>query len=731
MAYPSFGSVGTALAAGSAANAVVAVPAGTAAGHIVLVHIYKESTATVTAPSGFAEITPSPSTTGNVHKHHIFWKRLTGADSGTYTFTWTGAVWRAGYATRWTDCATTGTPYEGVSTNSRSAVGATSPTVAVTTTGPERLIVWSVMNFDGGTWSGQNAGWTERVDTANESGAMFTNTVATASTTASLSATCTATGYKTSFAFALLPAGITSTKTGGAFTRASGSGPDTVVRIVTKTGGGATRGAGSAPKVTEIQDRTRAIATIGAMQSATVTVKNVALAVTTTMGAEPMVLVAKRANARVLTRLESVSSTATVKHARVAASTEMTIISDTYLQIFGRDEPPPYLEVITAPYIAPQRRGLRVIAQRIITGQFLDWNVPLKNPEITYTLSGPTMIRGVIGPESQDIRDIGLDAWGTWLHVEENDEIKASGILLPQEIPGEYLNVEAAGVSYYPQEMPWKGHLSEIQIDPAEVIRRIWAHLQSYPEGKLNVAVSSTTTPVRLGEAGYTETTANEDGTTTSREVPAKPYELNWWEAPDCGSEIDNLVRSTPLDFVERSQWNSAKTMVNNYIDLGYPRIGRRLIGNSAPRFVQNENATEMFVLGETPDLYASEVLVLGKGEGSKMIRGEVGLRNTGRLRRVAVRSDPAGISTNARAVAIGRDELRRRAALLTIGDVTIDSTNALAPMGSFRVGDDILVQADVPYHGSVSLWHRIISYTWSPDTERVTVQLRRSEQYM
>jgi hypothetical protein len=112
------------------------------------------------------------------------------------------------------------------------------------------------------------------------------------------------------------------------------------------------------------------------------------------------------------------------------------------------------------------------------------------------------------------------------------------------------------------------------------------------------------------------------------------------------------------------------------------------------------------------------------------MIRGEVGLRNTGRLRRVAVVSDPAGISTSERAIAIGRDELARRAALLTVGDIVIDANSPLAPVGSFGVGDDVLVEASIPYHGDVALWHRVIGYTWSPDTESMAVSLRRTEQF-
>jgi hypothetical protein len=84
-----FGALGTALTGATRTNSVIPVPSGVIAGQVVLVHLYIESTTTVTPPSGFTEIAFAPAvfTTGTVQGQRVYWKRATGADSGTYTFT--------------------------------------------------------------------------------------------------------------------------------------------------------------------------------------------------------------------------------------------------------------------------------------------------------------------------------------------------------------------------------------------------------------------------------------------------------------------------------------------------------------------------------------------------------------------------------------------------------------------------------------------------------------------
>lgn len=202
MTLPVFGVAGTYLT-GTSATAAVAVPSGVTAGQVILVHLYKESTATVTPPSGFTELTPAPFTTSSVHTHHVFWKRATGSDSGTYSFTWSGSTFREAVAIRYTGCATSGVPVDVFNTAARSTNGTVTPAVSLTTTGADRLLEWAGSNFNAGSWT-PPSGFTERVDAA---GCLSVATLgqSTAGSTGSVTGTCSGSSSETGWLLALLP----------------------------------------------------------------------------------------------------------------------------------------------------------------------------------------------------------------------------------------------------------------------------------------------------------------------------------------------------------------------------------------------------------------------------------------------------------------------------------------------------------------------------------------------
>jgi hypothetical protein len=166
MAAPAFGAAGTYRTGASEAAVTIPVPASVASGDVIYAVIYKENTATVTGlPAGFAECADSPVVVTGTQPHnlHVFWKRATGADTGTYDFTWTGATYREAVAISVTGAIASGDPTDVTASAIRTttASGAT-PSVSDTSTGPDELVVWVASNFNGGTWS--PPGITERVD---------------------------------------------------------------------------------------------------------------------------------------------------------------------------------------------------------------------------------------------------------------------------------------------------------------------------------------------------------------------------------------------------------------------------------------------------------------------------------------------------------------------------------------------------------------------------------------
>lgn len=214
MAMPVFGSAGTFLVGATSGTAAVAVPAGVAAGNIILIALTKENTSTVSMPAGFAEITPAPTTTRNMIQTHLFWKRATAADSGTYTFTFT-STWRSATSVRIAGCAPTGTPFEQPASAARSTAGNVTPAVALTTTGPDRLLVWAGASWSDSDWTAP-ANFTLRTsDSTGVSTTMATRDWPTAGPTGNVTGTATGTADdQTAWLLAMLPSPPTGPESG-------------------------------------------------------------------------------------------------------------------------------------------------------------------------------------------------------------------------------------------------------------------------------------------------------------------------------------------------------------------------------------------------------------------------------------------------------------------------------------------------------------------------------------
>lgn len=196
MAEPSFVAAGTYLA-GSAANAAVAVPAGTADGRFVAVTLFMDGAAlspAPTPPAGFQVAPGAPiliASGSGAHSLYVWWKRLTGADAGTYTFTWTGSRYREAIATLWQDVVATGDPWDLPTDWATDLTSATvTPPVDVTSLGPDRRLIWAATNWGGGTWTAPS-GFTKRAQGGAGVHTICDRSWPTASNTGNITGTCT------------------------------------------------------------------------------------------------------------------------------------------------------------------------------------------------------------------------------------------------------------------------------------------------------------------------------------------------------------------------------------------------------------------------------------------------------------------------------------------------------------------------------------------------------------
>lgn len=386
------------------------------------------------------------------------------------------------------------------------------------------------------------------------------------------------------------------------------------------------------------------------------------------------------------------------------------------------------LQIVTRYPRPPIQHPFRLIAQEVLTRKIVDWDLPVQDDfSFTRQLSGPTVMAGSFKPEIISVQELGLDGYAYFFHVEISGEIRATALLLPPKYSESSLEFQCEGISALPHYITWGGDYSAIGVDPLSIVRSIWNFVQSDPLSDFNVIVDNTVSDRKLGIPAHQETTTDSAGVSTTQDVEAQPYELQWWEAPNCGDQIDTLSNQTPFDYRERVNWNASKTDVELYLDLGYPRLG-------TPRdnlLFNEENIIEVVPVQESADIYASEVIVIGAGEGSATVRGYAAGQFGNRIRKVHVVTDKT-ITTQQRADAVAQSELDlRKGNLFTIDEVTIRAYHPNAYYGEYDLGDDILIEVYVPWLlNPYAAWYRITAINFAPSKDIVKLTLQRSDSY-
>jgi hypothetical protein len=358
--------------------------------------------------------------------------------------------------------------------------------------------------------------------------------------------------------------------------------------------------------------------------------------------------------------------------------------------------------------------GWRYLAQRLTgsgAGEFLDFELPLSNVEITRELSGPSRLTATITPEIGRLRGADgrliLEEWGSAIFPEADDQIRGGFILVHSEMRGPEWRVDCIGYAGYPQGMPYTESIFFVEADPMDIARHIWSHLQAQPGGNLAVVLDETKSPVRIGERLEQVEFDTQAGPVS---FEAGPYKLAWYQTDDLGKNFDDLAAETPFEYDEEHSWAAnGSTQIDHRIRLYYPRKGRR---RGDLRFAVGENIHVVPTLERDGDDYANEVLALGAGEGRDMLRASVAAPD-GRLRRVAVVTDKSARSERA-ARDVAAIELAGRQGLDDIRELVV-SDHPHAPLGTFDTGDDILVVGDLGWT-DVEMWVRVLSISMRPE---------------
>lgn len=194
---PVFGAAGTYLTGAVTGTAQFPVPAGTAAGELVVIYMYLEATADIppaNVPAGFAlegRVSTGPNSGANDHDLLVYWKRCSTTDSGTYDFTLTSTFWREGVAVRYTNVIGAGNPFDIItSAATQSSTSGITPAVRAAAGYTNTLLTFAGTNFNQGAWSPTTGGLTERVDNGTNLTVEDLPQLA-AGDTGSITATCT------------------------------------------------------------------------------------------------------------------------------------------------------------------------------------------------------------------------------------------------------------------------------------------------------------------------------------------------------------------------------------------------------------------------------------------------------------------------------------------------------------------------------------------------------------
>lgn len=344
-------------------------------------------------------------------------------------------------------------------------------------------------------------------------------------------------------------------------------------------------------------------------------------------------------------------------------------------------------------------------------------SLPLTDVTIENDLSGPGGLKaklnpeqpGLIGPNGKPL----FEPWSTSIYAAKGPQIRGGGILANVKDSGGALNLDVVGLTGYAKDQPYTGDQSFVAADPLDIVRHIWAHLQGKIGGNLGLQVDATKSTMRIGKPLVEGNSAKEEG----------PFILGWWETHDLGKTLDDLAAETPFDYVLEHEWWDDENITHR-MKLGFPALGRR---RDDLRFVYGENIFE-----EPPEIdydgedFADEVLVLGAGEGRKMIRGIQTRPYSGRLRRAAVVEDKT-VTSEQQANRVAQEELSWRMGAPDYSTIVVtDHENA--KHGSYGVGDEIRVRTPEGWHKGLDLWVRIISISINPQTDLETLTVMRSE---
>ena len=173
----------------------------------------------------------------------------------------------------------------------------------------------------------------------------------------------------------------------------------------------------------------------------------------------------------------------------------------------------------------------------------------------------------------------------------------------------------------------------------------------------------------------------------------------------------------------ELTQWIEFRTATTR--STGKPKLTLEIAATHGTtrndlRFEQGVNVLNLLNPSLDGNEYATEITAIGAGEGETGLRATAAIASNG-LRRTKVIAAKK-LKTTGSLLSRARKELKNHQTGFQLTQITVqDHPNA--PIGSWSLGDNILIEGNVPFLGEYKAWHRITAWQ-RHDEHRATITL-------
>lgn len=380
--------------------------------------------------------------------------------------------------------------------------------------------------------------------------------------------------------------------------------------------------------------------------------------------------------------------------------------------------------------------------------------LPISGLQFTKEVTGPGGLSGTISPELKRLTaDDGKPVFlprSTAIYAEADGHPRYGAVLTNMTANGPSLGLTCTGFTAMPNGEPYNGIRSRVGADTMDEYRHLWDHFQGQPRKDYGLTFDDTKSGITTGVRKYkitdkedtseiwdASTMGNKKGDSfyindagtriyisdaaakrmlEENENSPGPYKVNYWSTHDIGKQLADLTQmGRGFDYRTEFSWNGED--IRKFVRLGR-RIGRR---RENDRYVVGENIFQNPDINYRGEDYASEVIVLGAGEGRNMKRGSAS-RRTNRMGRTIVVVDDS-LDSNRKCDAKAVREMRRR-----MGEAHIDQFTVLTHELTADEGDEILFQNTGGWAGAEEVWVRIMAITTSPESPESLLKVARVE---